>query len=196
MEFIKDKEFFQILFEAIPAVTLIVNASGRVYGINSSAKAVFNVDENEVYLKKGGGVFHCIHAIENSEVCGTEAVCKECIVRNTAIQAIEGNHIKRAKGKLVVKLNGKLKDLHLLVSASPLKYKGEQLAVIILEDISKIAELQGLLPICSHCKNILNEKGYWERLEKYIETHSEAMFTHNICPQCLEELYPNLHECK
>ena len=52
--------------------------------------------------------------------------------------------------------------------------------------------LSGLLPICSACKCIRNASGSWEQIERYIEAHSEASFTHGICPDCSHELYPGL----
>lgn len=50
--------------------------------------------------------------------------------------------------------------------------------------------LKGLLPICSACKNIRDDKGYWNQLEVYIRDHSEAEFTHGLCPDCMRKLYP------
>lgn len=52
--------------------------------------------------------------------------------------------------------------------------------------------LTGLLPICAHCKKIRDDKGYWNHLESYIKTHSEADFSHSICPECAREHYPEL----
>lgn len=57
---------------------------------------------------------------------------------------------------------------------------------------SKIKILNGFLPICSHCKKIRDDKGYWNQIESYIRDHSEAEFTHGICPVCVKELYPEL----
>jgi hypothetical protein len=53
-----------------------------------------------------------------------------------------------------------------------------------------VKTLSGLLPICSSCKKIRDDKGYWNRLETYIETRTEADFTHGICPDCARKLYP------
>jgi hypothetical protein len=52
--------------------------------------------------------------------------------------------------------------------------------------------LRGLLPICAHCKKIRDDKGYWYQLERYITAHSDAVFSHGICPECLPALYPDL----
>jgi len=57
-----------------------------------------------------------------------------------------------------------------------------------LEDaLSQIKQLQGLLPICSYCKRIRDDQNYWQQVEKYITEHSEAQFSHSICPDCYEK---------
>jgi CheY-like chemotaxis protein len=57
--------------------------------------------------------------------------------------------------------------------------------------LGEIKMLRGLLPICSYCKKIRDEKGQWHPVEGYIRDHSNADFTHGICPECLEDHYPN-----
>jgi two-component system response regulator VanR len=52
--------------------------------------------------------------------------------------------------------------------------------------------LKGLIPICANCKKVRNDDGFWEQVEVYIREHSEADFSHSICPTCLEELYPDI----
>ncbi len=59
--------------------------------------------------------------------------------------------------------------------------------------LDHIKQLQGMLPICSVCKKIRDDKGYWNRIESYISEHSEAKFSHSLCPDCTKELYPNLY---
>jgi hypothetical protein len=56
----------------------------------------------------------------------------------------------------------------------------------------QVNALEGLLPICSFCKNIRNESGEWERLEQYISKRSEAEFSHGVCPSCSDKHYPGL----
>jgi hypothetical protein len=54
-----------------------------------------------------------------------------------------------------------------------------------LEDaLSRVKTLQGLLPICSYCKKIRDDRNYWQQVEGYISDHSEAQFSHGICPEC------------
>jgi ligand-binding sensor domain-containing protein len=57
------------------------------------------------------------------------------------------------------------------------------------EAVAQVKILGGLIPICANCKKIRDDKGYWNQLEKYLKEHSEAEFTHGICPECKEKLY-------
>jgi PAS domain S-box-containing protein len=72
----------------------------------------------------------------------------------------------------------------------------EKLILELQETIAKIKTLSGLLPICSSCKKIRNDKGYWEQMETYIRDHSEADFSHGLCPECAEKLYPQYYKKK
>ncbi len=58
--------------------------------------------------------------------------------------------------------------------------------------LSEIKTLKGFLPICSHCKKIRDDKGYWKQIESYIQDHSDAEFSHSICQECAEEFYPDM----
>ena len=62
----------------------------------------------------------------------------------------------------------------------------------LTEALEKIKTLEGIIPICCVCKNIRNDKGYWEQIEAYMAQHSKAQFSHGICPDCCEKLYPDL----
>ena len=70
----------------------------------------------------------------------------------------------------------------------------EQLMTELQEALAKVKTLSGLLPICASCKKIRNDKGYWQAIEGYIGEHSEAEFTHGICPDCVKKLYPDIYE--
>ncbi|NJN94505.1 MAG: response regulator [Anaerolineales bacterium] len=60
--------------------------------------------------------------------------------------------------------------------------------------LAKVKTLRGLLPICASCKKIRDDGGYWHLLEVYIRDHSEADFTHGLCPDCLTKIYPEFYE--
>jgi len=60
------------------------------------------------------------------------------------------------------------------------------------EALTMVKPLSGLLPICASCKKIRDDKGYWTQIESYIRDHSEAEFSHGICPDCMKKLYPEI----
>jgi hypothetical protein len=70
----------------------------------------------------------------------------------------------------------------------------QQRKMILIERekaLDEVKILRGLLPICASCKKIKDDEGYWIQIESYIKNHSEAEFTHGICPECVEKLYPD-----
>ncbi|MDY6857377.1 MAG: response regulator [Thermodesulfobacteriota bacterium] len=59
--------------------------------------------------------------------------------------------------------------------------------------LDEVKRLRGILPICANCKKIRDDQGYWQQIETYIREHSEADFSHGICPDCLKKLYPKFN---
>lgn len=57
------------------------------------------------------------------------------------------------------------------------------------EAVANVKVLSGLLPICMHCKKIRDDQGYWQRIEAFIATRTDALFSHGLCPECLQEHY-------
>jgi PAS domain S-box-containing protein len=68
----------------------------------------------------------------------------------------------------------------------------EKLIIELKNALREVKTLGGLLPICASCKKIRDDKGYWNQLEDYIQKHSEAEFSHSVCPDCAKKLYPDL----
>ena len=82
-------------------------------------------------------------------------------------------------------------DLVLLRVRNHLKLKNQrdtlELRTLELEKVlSEIKVLQGIIPICAYCKNIRDDQGYWNQVEKYVSDHTDAKFSHGICPTCFE----------
>ena len=68
--------------------------------------------------------------------------------------------------------------------------KNQALIADLSASLSEVKTLSGMLPICASCKKIRDDKGYWNQIECYIRDHSDAEFSHGICPECAERLYP------
>jgi hypothetical protein len=69
----------------------------------------------------------------------------------------------------------------------------DKLIVDLQKSLSEVKTLRGFLPICSHCKKIRDDKGYWNQIESYIQKHSETEFSHSICPECAKNYYPDMN---
>ncbi len=70
----------------------------------------------------------------------------------------------------------------------------ERLIARLQKALAEVRTLSGLLPICSSCKKIRDDEGYWTEVEIYILEHSDADFTHGLCPDCAERLYPGFYK--
>jgi hypothetical protein len=84
-------------------------------------------------------------------------------------------------------------SINLLRNIRIINYKKEELARSNRQlslALEQVRQLNQLLPICSNCKKIRNDSGYWEQIETYIADNSEAAFTHSLCPDCAKKLYP------
>ncbi len=66
----------------------------------------------------------------------------------------------------------------------------EKLVAELRESLDNVKTLSGLLPICMHCKNVRNDKGYWEQIERYLSSRTDALFSHALYPDCLKKHYP------
>jgi PAS domain S-box-containing protein len=70
----------------------------------------------------------------------------------------------------------------------------EELIKKLRESLAEIKTLRGILPLCSFCKKVRDDKGYWERVDIYIHKHSEADISHSICPECFKKQYPDVYK--
>ncbi len=109
-----------------------------------------------------------------------------CQVKNSCDQKYEATGIRKDRSQFPLELLDK-----------KISFNGQEARVVVIRDLTErkqseeeIKTLQGLLPICSICKKIRDDKGYWTHLEAYICDHSGATFSHSICDECLRDKYP------
>ncbi len=82
----------------------------------------------------------------------------------------------------------------LLIRSMRYAIERQKMIAQLEKNLKEIKTLRGLIPMCAWCRNIRDDKGYWLRVEKYIEEHTDASFTHGICPRCMKKVNPELHE--
>ncbi len=88
-----------------------------------------------------------------------------------------------------IKVETVLARLNLHLTIRRLQGELQEKNARLQEAIDSVKVLSGLLPICANCKNIRDDRGYWNQIEEYIQRHSEAEFSHGLCPNCVKELY-------
>ncbi len=88
-----------------------------------------------------------------------------------------------ANGKLVLEIEERKRT----------EAEKEQLIAQLQKAMQEVKVLSGFLPICASCKKIRDDSGYWSQIEEYISKHSNALFSHGICPDCVKKLYPDFH---
>jgi hypothetical protein len=90
----------------------------------------------------------------------------------------------RRRTKLEIIRDGNKIEIYALITASPFRYKERSLVLLVIEDISEIAELKRMIPICSICKKVRDDKESWLRVEAYFKKHWDVDFSHGFCPEC------------
>jgi hypothetical protein len=135
----------------------------------------------------------------DAELFGDEDGARQTAIKEEVLRIRSESHAE-------VTLSLKGERHHFDVVVEPLRdLKGQVVGVLgsavdttsLKETIAKLQQalnevqlLKGLVPICASCKRIRNERGTWEVLEVYIQAHSEAKFSHGMCPECMRKLYP------
>lgn len=180
---LNENDFFRLVFETATCGMIIVDSGGCVQALNPEGSKIFCVVSKPDSPLKGGDLLRCVNV---GDGCGTAIACETCILRTNAIKAINGNEVSKQKGKFAVYREGEIKQFTFLVSATPLVYHQSNMALLVVEDISLITELSGLIPICACCHRIRDDKGEWVSFINYLREHSEADLTHDYCPSCLD----------
>ena len=180
--------FFKEALDVIPSILFVVDDDLGIRFRNNAAREILS--EDVPYPRKLGDVVRCIHSTESREGCGHGPNCVKCVVRNSVAEAFSGRHVHRKRTIYEYRRGTRKVSVPLLITAAPFNIKGEQLSILILEDIAELTEARGLLPICANCKNIRNEVNYWETVETYIGDHlADVKFSHGLCPKCMTKLY-------
>lgn len=105
----------------------------------------------------------------------------------TFVVELSASNVTAASGEIV----GRMASFVDITKRKEIENDREQLIKKLQEAIDQIKTLKGIIPICASCKKIRDDSGYWNQIEVYIKEHSEANFSHGLCPDCAKKLYPD-----
>ncbi len=181
------------ILDALPVLVLVVDDDVRIRYANAAARGVLGSEAPRALHRRGGEVLHCIHSYNDAGGCGRAEACRTCVIRNSVGEAFEGRRTVRAQCQLTAVGPGDDRsDVHMLVTAAPFSARPGNGVMLTLEDVSEVVALRGIVPICSYCKKVRTGVDYWESVERFVETHSDAQFSHGICEACLESHFPQV----
>ena len=183
------------IIDAIPSAIFIVNQDLQIIDVNKAASKMVGVDSEIILRKLCGEILHCLHEKESTAKCGATEFCVDCVIKESVEKAIQGKSNFKQKYKLEVQRGEDIEMSHMLISAAPFEYDNQIYAILTIEDITEITELRKMLPICSKCKKIRNDKQYWEDVDIYFRKTADIKFSHSICPDCSDKLYSEVKSC-
>jgi PAS domain-containing protein len=187
---VADKEnYLRSVLDAIPMPVMVMDEEARILDHNRAAEKIVGIDRDTVLYQPAGEVMHCLNSAYPAAGCGQSEQCRDCVVRNSIAAVMKGERIHRSQARLVVVTADGNREVQMLVTASPVEIEGRRRALVILEDITELITLRGLLPICAQCKSIRTDDSYWQRLETFFTSHLGVNFTHGLCPECAKKLY-------
>ena len=184
MDEMRGEDMYRVVFDALPSLVFVVDDDVRIYECNAAAENLLGAKSLTVLRKRAGQVLHCLHATDVPEGCGRAEFCRNCVIRNAVTVAFRGNRVVRRRTRLEILSDDATIEIYALISATPFIYHEKQLVLLVVEDISELAELRRLIPICSVCKKVRDDTASWLRLENYFQEHWDVDFTHGLCPDC------------
>ena len=189
--------FQQQLIDSIPLPIFYKDEHYIYLGCNKSYEAFMGLDRQEIIGKS-------VYDLASAKLAEVYQERDAKLINHPGVQVYEFEVERQSDGEnrqvifhkapftnfdgKVAGLIGAIVDI---TERNRVEQEKETLIRQLQEALDKVKLLSGFLPICSSCKKIRDDRGYWKQIETYIHEHSEAEFSHGICPECLKKLYPD-----
>jgi transcriptional regulator with PAS, ATPase and Fis domain len=189
-----ERDLLRNIFDALPSLVFVVDQDVRIQECNLAAAKFLSVERKAYLKKRAGEVFHCVYSNEVPQGCGRAPSCESCIIRNSVAQAFQGNRIVRRRARIEIVHDAQKEELYSLITVSPFSFNDTMQALLVVEDITELAELQRIIPICSVCGKIRDDKESWLKVESYFKDVWDMDFSHSYCPECYKNEVAKLQE--
>jgi PAS domain S-box-containing protein len=194
------QDALSIVMDAINSTVsgvIITDLNGMIRFANPSFCKMFDYAHEDIVDRNAADLFSTTEVRTFSDVVAIVDISKddsqEFVVESkegiSFVVEVSASNVTSNSGELV----GRMASFIDITKRKEIEADREKLISKLQNALNRIKTLSGIIPICASCKKIRDDKGYWNQLEKYINEHSEAHFSHGICPECAEKLYPDLH---
>jgi PAS domain-containing protein len=183
------EELLGTILDAIPASIFMVDKDVEVLGVNRTALRMLSQDPDSIIRHPAGELLHCIHSTETPGGCGTSESCRECQVRAGVSKSFSANQVVRQKVQMELVNKGDVSKVSLLITTTPFEFKEKMFVLLILEDISELMELMDLLPVCAHCKKVMDDSQEQQNVKKHFKEQLKLVATQDLCPECMLKLF-------
>jgi len=176
---------------------IITDLNGAIRFANPSFCSMFDYSHDDIIEMNAADVFSTKEIRTFADVVAIVDISKddsqEFVVESkegrSFIVEVSASNVTSSSGELA----GRMASFIDITKRREVEADREKLISKLQEALKKIKTLRGIIPICAACKKIRDDKGYWNQIESYIKEHSDADFSHGICPECAEKLYPDLY---
>ena len=192
----ESEEKYRILFETSKDAIYITTPEGKLVEANQSHLDLFGYTKEErsgfrvadTYLNPDDRVRFRKEVEEKGAVKDFEVTLRK--MDGTEIDCLITATVRRSREDGILSYQGIIRDV---TERKRAQEEREKLIIELQDALGRVKTLSGLLPICSHCKKIRDDTGYWNRIETYVRARTEAEFSHSICPACAKKYYPEMN---
>jgi integral membrane sensor domain MASE1 len=192
----RQKDLLQSILDSMGESVIVVDVAGRLVQFNPAARKAHGMEgepshiddlERDAHTFLADGVTPCprdqipvIRALQGEDCDGVPLVIRRAGGAAPTFARVTARPIRSANGAITGAVAIRT-DITALIQS---EHEQAKLIDQLQHALSEIKTLRGLIPICARCKKIRNDTGAWERLESYVSAHTEAEFTHGVCPDC------------
>jgi PAS domain S-box-containing protein len=182
------------VLDSVQAGIIVIDPETHIIvGVNAAAGRMFGAPREQLL----GRVCHERICPAQKGECPITDLGEDLANEEQGLLQADGQELPVLKTAVFVTLAGREHVVESFLDITARKKAEEEQERLIGElqhALAEVRRLSGLLPICASCKKIRDDQGYWQQIEAYIQDHSEAEFSHSVCPECAKKLYPDLFE--
>jgi PAS domain S-box-containing protein len=184
----------KVVLDTIQAGIVVIDPQNHtIVGVNAAAGKMFGAPREQIL----GSQCHKFICKAEEGHCPITDLGQKLDNSEHELLTADGKRVPILKTVVSVTLAGREHLLESFLDITERKRAEEERERLIgqlQEALAEVKTLSGLLPLCSSCKRIRDDQGYWQQIEAYIRDHSEAEFSHSVCPECAKKLYPEVFD--